>query len=99
VTDGEIFDSPDALCDDTSFWWALAGSLTGGLGTCFPSWDAGYFGGASPSWGVIIFDSEGRVTDLTRSGASDQPAVNDLANERSPCLAGQTIQYGCKVVD
>jgi hypothetical protein len=47
--------------------------------------------------GYINFDSEGRVTSITGSRVPPDKAawVDSLAAYRWPCLAGQTIAYGC----
>ena len=47
--------------------------------------------------GYIYFDGEGRVTSISgyRVPADKQAWVDSLAAYRWPCLAGQTIAYGC----
>ena len=103
VTDGEILLSADATCE-ASFWHAFTESMAV-LGICYPTSslpDGGVYN--PPSWGEIVFDSAGQVIDITLTGLSaslpdDQAAVDQLANERWLCLAGQTIQYYCEVGD
>ena len=47
--------------------------------------------------GYIKFDSEGRVTLINgyRVPADQEAWVDSLAAYRWPCLANQTIAYGC----
>lgn len=96
VTDGEIIASPDALLCEYSFDQALADAM-GLWGWCnltasLP--DGGMLG--SIYSGEIVFDSEGRVVDITGlSSGSKQAILASLANEIWPCLAGQTVQYYC----
>lgn len=46
--------------------------------------------------GAMVLDDEGRVVDITGlSGDKLQGWLDDLANQRWPCLAGQTIGYAC----
>jgi hypothetical protein len=49
--------------------------------------------------GHIVFDSEGRVRSITGRRIPSDPNgwVESLATYRWPCLAGQTIAYGCSV--
>jgi hypothetical protein len=49
------------------------------------------------SWGNIVFDSEGRVIDVTRSGVSQTEPVEALAGLSWPCFAGLTIPYFCQI--
>ena len=90
ATDRGIPASADALCDEYSFWEAVTEAMPV-IGLCSPA-PAG-----SPVWGDIVLDSEGRVIDVTRLGASRQESIDSLASERWPCLAGQTIRYFCQV--
>jgi hypothetical protein len=49
-----------------------------------------------PLAGEVVLDADGRVIDNTRLfGADKQSWLDSLANERWPCLAGQTIPYYC----
>ena len=86
--------STDALCDTDSLWSAVADAALGvaRLGFCAPA------GTASP-YGQIALDSTGRVVDNTgttyQSTSSKQAWLDSLANDRWPCLAGQTIPYQC----
>jgi hypothetical protein len=46
--------------------------------------------------GAVVLDDEGRVVDVT--GLTDERKkrwLDDLADQRWPCLAGQTIGYAC----
>jgi hypothetical protein len=49
--------------------------------------------------GYILLDNEGRVTSIDgwRVPADKQAWVDSLAGYRWPCLAGETIYYGCTV--
>jgi hypothetical protein len=81
--DGGTAAPPDAQCD-----WAPIGEALCGTGPCQPE-------PAGPE-GTITFDSEGRVIEIIGVGSvSYQGLVYALANDRFPCMAGQTIQYGC----
>jgi hypothetical protein len=53
--------------------------------------------GSSQPEGDIGFDSDGRVTSITGYRVPDDKDawVGSLAAYRWPCLAGQTIAYGC----
>ena len=91
VTDGEILSSPDALCDDTLIWEALT-IYVGGGSPCSPR----PVPDGLPSC-KVVFDSEGRVIDIMGFGVSRTEAVEALACDRWPCLAGQTIPYFCEI--
>ena len=86
--------STDAMCDTDSLWSAVADAALGvaRLGFCAPA------GTVSP-YGQIALDSTGRVVDNTgttyQSTSSKQAWLDSLANDRWPCLAGQTIPYQC----
>jgi len=88
ATGGEVSVSPDALCDDASFWLAVTWVMNTG-GPCTGTQDVG------DGWGQIVLDSEGRAVDVTRFGTSQPREIDMLANERCPCLAGQTVPYTC----
>jgi hypothetical protein len=46
--------------------------------------------------GAVVIDDEGRVIDITGvSGDTKQEWLGNLADQRWPCLAGQTIGYWC----
>lgn len=94
VTDGEILDSPDGLCDDSDIliWEAITIYLAGN-GVCMPTPDG------QTSWGYVFLDSAGRVIEITRSGVSQTEPVDALAGDSWPCLAGQTIPYVCHISD
>jgi len=73
------------------------------VGSGVVTYDLGIIGFCGPTpdgiinWGEVVFDSEGRLIDITRFGVSDQAFLNRRANMRWPCLAGQTIPYFCSV--
>jgi hypothetical protein len=53
-----------------------------------------------PRRGAVVIDAEGRVVDITgRSGENRQQWLDGLAEQRWPCLAGQTIGYECLAPD
>jgi hypothetical protein len=63
------------------------------LGDCWLSSRDG-----SQPWGYIVVDNDGRVVDNTGIPATSRQAwLDKLADQRWPCLAGQTIQYSCSV--
>jgi hypothetical protein len=82
IIDGQCGDNPSDLMQ------VLATSL----GSLFCSRTA-----SNQPEGYINFDSEGRVTSITGSRVPPDKAawVDSLAAYRWPCLAGQTIAYGC----
>ncbi|HEU5072654.1 MAG TPA: hypothetical protein VFU02_00740 [Polyangiaceae bacterium] len=49
-----------------------------------------------PRRGAVVIDDEGRVVDITgREGEAKQQWLDEMAAQRWPCLAGQTIGYQC----
>ena len=90
-------DATDAACDTGKLWNALADAALGvaRLGSCAPATIG------TSAEGEIVLDSEGRVIDNTgqryRATSSKQAWLDSLANDRWPCLAGQTIPYQCIV--
>jgi hypothetical protein len=97
AVDGETMASTDALCDLDSLWTAIASKYSRS-GTvppeCFP-FEPGFGHG-----GDVILDGEGRLVDDTGYGGTDKQAwLDGLANQRWPCLAGQTIPYSCTFGD
>ena len=83
-------------CDISALWIAI--SFQAGVTACYE---------ASPMLepdehlsairGAVVIDDEGRVVDNTglRIEENKQHWLDDLANQRWPCLAGQTIGYQC----
>jgi hypothetical protein len=92
VTDGEILASPDGSCNDVLIWEALR--IYEG-DSCSPR----PMPEGLPSRGNVVLDSEGRVIDITEYGVSRTEAVEALACDRWPCLAGETIPYFCETSD
>lgn len=46
--------------------------------------------------GAVVIDEEGRVVDVTgREGEAKQRWLDEMADQRWPCLAGQTVGYQC----
>ena len=99
VTDGQTTASPDALCQpevlSNAIEFAMCGSLSSFcicyLVTPLPVPDGAVID--SNAFDVIV-DSEGRVVDNTGLyGTAKQAWLDSLADDRWPCLAGQTIQY------
>lgn len=46
--------------------------------------------------GAVVIDDEGRIVDVTgRQGDAKQRWLDEMAAQRWPCLAGQTIGYQC----
>jgi hypothetical protein len=46
--------------------------------------------------GAVVIDDEGRIVDVTgREGHAKQRWLDELADQRWPCLASQTIGYDC----
>ena len=83
-------DSPDGFCEDTPLIFEAIRIYLDGTGSCMPTPDG------KTSWGNIVFDSEGRVIDITRSGVSQTEPVDALAGLSWPCFAGLTIPYFCQ---
>jgi hypothetical protein len=85
VDDGVILDWSDAPCDLSRLWDAIKASTCGanpGFCQCF----------ATPVGGDYVqFDSDGRIVVATGPRGVD----GILADERWPCLAGQTVRYTC----
>jgi hypothetical protein len=87
--------APDGFCDTGLLWGEVTARVTGGV--------AGQLVSCGPSPGkpeALVFDAEGHLVDDTAS-YSDPTAkgawLASLAGDRWPCLAGQTIDYGCLV--
>ena len=50
--------------------------------------------------GAVVIDDEGRIVDITgREGDAKQRWLDEMADQRWPCLAGQTIGYACAIPD
>jgi hypothetical protein len=87
--------SPEATCDLNSLWGLLSVRLAPLPGMC----SAGKVGGES--WGNLLFDSSGQIVDDTGfcctgpSGPDKQTWLAEIADQRWPCLAGQTVPYVC----
>lgn len=46
--------------------------------------------------GAVVIDDDGRVVDITGvSGDTKQEWLDNLADQRWPCLAGRTVGYSC----
>jgi len=88
--DGETATSSDALCDTTSLWEDIElriQKLSYFGVSCFPEQDYS---------NQLVFNSEGNLVDDTGYIGSDKQAwLDGLADQSWPCLAGQTIKYGC----
>jgi hypothetical protein len=89
--DGGLSDSQsptsDASCDTARLWDAV--SLASGMGRCWPG---------ETGWGTVVIDSDGRVIDnsIFLDDADLRRAwLESLADDRWPCLAGQTLRYWC----
>jgi hypothetical protein len=88
--------STDAACDTGRLWKAVSDAALGvaRLGYCSPATST-----TTSATGSIVLDGEGRVIDNTGtnylSTSSKQAWLDSLANDRWPCLAGQTIPYQC----
>ncbi len=93
LTDGET--PYHYYCDDGYLIWEELTRSVAGFGGCAPGAQPAW----GPSWGNVVFDSEGRVIDVTEFGESRTDVVDDLASYRWPCMAGQTIPYACQVGD
>ena len=107
--DGASPDSPDAPVTETNNpWldahWSISGgcsdnpsdlmqalAIARGVAYCTRTVMTSYYEG------IIIFDSTGRVAYITGDyvPADPQGWVDSLAPYRWPCLASQTIAYGC----
>jgi hypothetical protein len=79
-------------CNETLLWYTVAHVAVGGLGTCGPS-DCQI---GSAFWGTVTFDSEGRAIDFTGPIPEyEDEWMQEVAGERWPCLANQTVRYCC----
>ena len=80
-------------CNEFGFWYTVTEAAVSRLGECGPSSEL--CSRTSP-WGVVVFDSEGRATDITGiEPAREEEWLQDIAGERWPCLADQTVEYCC----
>jgi len=84
-------------CDENWYLWFTLG-LAVGQAVCGPT--AEVCGRDAQPWGVVVLDSEGRVTDLTISlePSPKEAWLQEIAGERWPCLADQTVEYCCVIV-
>jgi hypothetical protein len=86
------------VCDPSALWNAITNGITRALGTCYPTDSASGLNGLLS--GVVSLDEDGHVVDITgMTGARKQKWLDDLANQRWSCLAGQTIDYACTITD
>ena len=85
----------DAGCDTDKLWQAVARTREFGGDRCEPiqSDQQGY-------WGTVFLDSTGRVVDISDQlgNSVEQDWLDSVANDRWPCLAGQSIRFLCWVV-
>jgi len=78
-------------CNDGRLWFAVMREAVG-IGECGPS----LCQSGVRAWGYVVFDSEGRVTETTGLyAASEEEWLQEIAGERWPCLADQTVNYCC----
>jgi hypothetical protein len=84
ASDGAVPASPDAPCDTAALWAAIT-YRPNPFTSCFPTRD-----GDRWWWEVVLDDNTGLL------GAGKQAWLDSLANERWPCLAGQTLRYTCE---
>ncbi len=89
----------DGDCDPATLWRALG--TAGGFLVCreaSPHLDPTEKPG--PGRGAVVLDADGRVIDNTGlEGAAKQAWLDDLAAQRWPCLAGETLGYSCSSRD
>jgi hypothetical protein len=92
VGDGGVVDPSDSSCDLGQLQQAAIDG--GGFVLCEMFVDGGSLG--LPLVGEVVLDADGRVIDNTGLyGEAKQSWLSSLANDRWPCLAGQTIPYYC----
>ena len=85
-----------AACDSGQLITAILRGGLGGLGECAFAHVPGAGEKLGPLRGAVIFDSDGRIIDNTGlQAATKQLWLEELNNERWPCLAGQTLGYQC----
>jgi hypothetical protein len=86
-------------CDPATLWRAIG--APGGFLVCRaapPNLDPTQKPG--PGRGAVVLDADGRVIDNTGlDGATKQAWLDELAAQRWPCLAGQTLGYACSSHD
>jgi hypothetical protein len=84
-------------CDTEALWKAIVDGALGGLGTCEASPVPGPGDNVSRVRGAVVIDAGGRVIDNTGlNGTEKQTWLDQLADRRWVCLAGQTIGYHCR---
>ena len=83
----------DTVCDTDKLWQAVSENRVGG-DYCEPVQppEQGY-------WGTVFLDSTGRVVNISDQLGNSvaQDWLDSVANDRWPCLAGQSIRYTCYV--
>jgi hypothetical protein len=94
--DGTTESSSDARCDLNSLWGLLSRRLEPiALGPqCVPVEKGGRY---------LVFDDSGRIVDDTgfcctgSDGPDKETWLNEVADLRWPCLAGQNVPYTCSI--
>ena len=80
-------------CNEFWLWYTVTEAAVLRLGECGPSAE---LCNGSAAWGVVVFDREGRATDITGvETAREEEWIQEVAGERWPCLADQTVEYCC----
>jgi hypothetical protein len=83
-----------AACSADAIWTAVTMQV---IGECHAA-SAMLGPGEQPSRrrGAVVIDEQGRVVDNTGlSGDAKQQWLDQFADQRFPCLAGQSIGYEC----
>jgi len=89
--------APTMSCDSGPLMTAILRGSLGGLGTCQFAPPPGDGEKLGRTRGAVVIDSEGRVIDNTGlNPTAKQEWLDELMDQRWPCLAGQTLGYKCK---
>lgn len=89
--------APNMSCDSGLLMTAILRGSLGGLGTCQFAPPPGDGEKLGRTRGAVVVDSEGRVIDNTGlNPTAKQEWLDELMDQRWPCLAGQTLGYKCK---
>jgi hypothetical protein len=89
----------DGSCDQAALWRAIG--TAGGFLVCRPaSPELAPTEHLGPGRGAVVLDTDGRLIDNTGlEGTTKQAWLDELANQRWPCLAGEILGYSCSSHD
>jgi hypothetical protein len=89
--------APTMACESRLLMKAIVRGSVGGFGTCQFAPPPGDGEKLDRARGAVVLDREGRVIDNTGLNPTAKQAwLEELMDQRWPCLAGQTLGYTCR---